>query len=99
MVATTTIALLSLHPLVDQPESMLRHLINTQTLTNLAISTYKVARKIAQTREHDERSPWSKRIKPAHIVKRMLIKRSQLQPVRKAAAAGGKRIATLHTRV
>lgn len=35
----------------------------------------------------------------AHVVKQMLMRRSQLQPVMNAAAAGGKRIATYHNDV
>lgn len=58
--------------------------------------THNVPRDISETRETkqvSQRTCLSTMI-AAHIVKAMLMRRSQLQPVINAAAAGGKMIAT-----
>ena len=61
--------------------------------------TYKVAREVSKTirgcqGEHDGRVHAH-----THIVKQMLMRRSQLQPVIIATAAGGKRMAIYQARL
>ena len=76
MVASPSVTLLSLHLLVDQPESV------------------NVTRNVAQAERRQSSDKENNEISPVYIVKRMLIRRSQLHPVMNAAAAGGNRIAT-----
>ena len=53
-----------------------------------------VTRNIAQAERRQSLDKENNEISPVYIVKRMLMSKSQLQPVMKAAAAGGKMIAT-----
>ena len=89
-ITTTTPSFFSLYSLVDKPERVLEGVRDKHQRFDPA---HNMSRNISKTR--DTASAILKyNVFKTYIVKRMLIRRSQLHPVMKAAAAGGKIIAT-----
>jgi hypothetical protein len=89
-----TIFFLRLYLPVNKPERVLSPNFNVCAIYVIR-GTYDVSREVSKankafdhSKEEENTGNWT------HIVRQMLISRSQLQPVMNPAAAGGKRIAT-----
>jgi hypothetical protein len=81
-ISAVTVSFFGLHSAIDQPKSM--------DMTGDVSETIQTQIDSSVSREICERKGGKARI---YIVRQILIRRSQLQPVTNAAAAGGKRIA------